>query len=124
LPPKEIFQSYRNKVTAGVVTGGPRRPASIRETPVKRRSGRRPWKRWLFLIVFLYLFGGLVQQEVRLFTLRRQAESYRREIEALQQESKELQERIQLLNSDSYIEKMARERLGLVKPGETPYYPK
>lgn len=124
MPPKEIFQSYRNKVTAGVVTGGPRPPASIRETPVKRRSGRRSWKRWLFLIVFLYLFGGLVQQEVRLFTLRRQAESYRREIEALQQESKELQERIQLLNSDSYIEKMARERLGLVKPGETPYYPK
>lgn len=88
------------------------------------RGKKGVWKRWAFVGVLLYFLVSGLRQEVRLWVLRGQAENYRKQVESLRQESTELQQKIQLLMSDAYVEKMARERLGLIKPGETPYYPK
>jgi cell division protein FtsB len=79
-------------------------------------------------LLFLLIFGvGIVlisllgdQGLLSYYSLRREAASLRVEIENLRQEEGELARRIQALRSDSsYIEMLARQRLGLVKPGET-----
>lgn len=44
-----------------------------------------------------------------------------RRLAALQAENGRLSERLQRLNDPEYVEKLAREQLGLVKPGEVSY---
>ena len=45
------------------------------------------------------------------------------QLQLLQQENRILADKYDLMQSDSYIEKLAREDLGLVKPGETVVVP-
>ncbi len=47
-------------------------------------------------------------------------ETYTVELEKAQEENKKLQDEVQLSKTDKYIEKLAREKLGLIKEGETP----
>lgn len=42
-------------------------------------------------------------------------------LQALEAENRELRERLERLNDPDYVEKLAREQLGLVKPGEISY---
>lgn len=44
-----------------------------------------------------------------------------RKLAALEAENARLAERLQRLNDPEYVEKLAREQLGLVKPGEVSY---
>jgi cell division protein FtsL len=55
---------------------------------------------------------------LELFRLQREADRLVRMRTALQQESAALREEIRALHTPEYIEKIAREQLGLVKPGE------
>jgi cell division protein FtsB len=69
------------------------------------------------LFVFLYLPGLSRLQELRL-----EEERLGRELTALDRQIQRLQEEKQLLQNDvSYLEKVVREELGLVKPGEMVY---
>ena len=78
--------------------------------------------------VFLLLFGvGMIlislvgdQGLIAYYGLRRDAEGLRRDVARLEARRTELNEQIEALRSDpDYIAYLARERLGLVKPGET-----
>lgn len=51
--------------------------------------------------------------------LARQADEVRQEVAALESRNGELQRQLQYLRSNEYIERIAREELDLVKPGET-----
>lgn len=42
-------------------------------------------------------------------------------LQALEAENRQLRERLERLNDPDYVEKLAREQLGLVKPGEVSY---
>lgn len=53
------------------------------------------------------------------FRLNQQAEVLRREIGALKAENEVLQKEVRYLESDEGLEKLAREQLGWLKPGET-----
>lgn len=55
---------------------------------------------------------------LELFRLQREADRLIRMRTALQQESAALREEIRALHTPGYIERIAREQLGLVKPGE------
>lgn len=55
---------------------------------------------------------------LELFRLQQDADRLVRMRQALQQESAALREEIRALHTREYIEKIAREQLGLVKPGE------
>lgn len=74
----------------------------------------------IIIIVFAFkLFSNMrkvSQMENRLNNLQQQVE---RQIE----ENKELKEEIKRVKSPEYVEKVAREELGLVKPGEMLFIP-
>ena len=92
----------------------------------KRFSGhfvlRSDWKKLIFvLFLALFLFGlalRTVDKIVLYFRLEQELRELTAQEEALRQEVGALQKERQFLEEDWYIEKLAREKLHLVKPGE------
>lgn len=88
------------------------------------KKGRRPSKVILvailllvFLLAYLFISGYLNLRKVGQGLLKTEEENKR-----LIQENKRLAEEIKALEGDPfYIEKIAREELGMVKKGETVY---
>lgn len=55
--------------------------------------------------------------------MQKDVRSIQQQVQELQQRNTALREELHLVQSDAYIEKTAREKLGLVKPGETRVVP-
>lgn len=55
-----------------------------------------------------------------MYSINRQIGQVEQEEQSVMDKNQKLKDEVKLSKSDSYIEKLARERLGLVKPGETP----
>ncbi|MDN5332195.1 MAG: cell division protein DivIC [Tepidanaerobacteraceae bacterium] len=72
----------------------------------------------IFLVYFVYTF---TVQQFKINDLRRQELELSREMNRLSAEREKLKKEIELLNTESYIEELARDQLGLVKPGEILY---
>ncbi len=70
--------------------------------------------------VFIYLMFSIGGRTIQLYGLKAEAETLRKEIATLEQENKHLLSRKQIVTSDTYIEKIAREELGMSRPGEQP----
>jgi cell division protein FtsL len=83
---------------------------------------RSDWKKLIFvLFLALFLFGlalRTVDKIVLYFRLEQELRELTAQEEALRQEVGALQKERQFLEEDWYIEKLAREKLHLVKPGE------
>jgi cell division protein FtsB len=78
--------------------------------------------RHLIILFFLfYVVYTLVVQQLKMMDLARQEAELRQQIEMAIQQREQLKKQIQLLHTDSYIEKLARDKLGLVKPDEYIY---
>lgn len=94
-----------------------RKTATLERARPKQRRGRT-------LIVLavaamiLYAFAG---QELRLLAVRAQERSLEESIRAQEMKNQILKEQIGILQSDEYIEKVAREQLGWIKKGEIQY---
>lgn len=69
----------------------------------------------ILVIVFLVSFG---RAAYRVYVLDRQIADLERTRSSLVEENRRLREQIRLLQQPSYIERVAREQLGLVRPGE------
>ncbi|QGG48716.1 FtsB family cell division protein [Heliorestis convoluta] len=70
-----------------------------------------------FLLVFLFLLASIppyLQQR----QLVQEAETLQAEIEVLRQERMKLEQHKAWLSTDEYVEQVARQQLGLVRPGE------
>lgn len=87
----------------------------------KSRKYRVKWFK-IFLVVmggyFIYLTIG---QQSQLASIRRETQATNTQLQHLQQTNAALNEERKALHDPKYIEKVAREELGLVKPGEIPY---
>lgn len=70
------------------------------------------------LVVAYFLVGGAFNA-IRSYQLRQQEDQLRQEIRTLEDRYRELTALRQYLDSDEYIEAVAREQLGLVRKGET-----
>ncbi|AOQ22590.1 Cell division protein FtsL [Moorella thermoacetica] len=79
---------------------------------------RRLWPELIIILVAVYLLYSFAHLGLALYQTNLQIQAYENQKAALLQENTRLRQEIQELNSDSYIEKVAREELGLVKPGE------
>ena len=75
---------------------------------------------WLFSLAFIILVIFLPSY-TRLQDLREKNASYQRQMEALKKENKELAEERRRLKDPVYFEKIAREKMGLIKEGEVVY---
>lgn len=76
------------------------------------------------ILLILVLMGGWIYLPIvtRYRELKTHEESLAQKIEKLDQKIRELHEERELLKNDvAYIEKVVRDELGLVKPGETVY---
>ncbi|SMB89509.1 Cell division protein FtsB [Thermanaeromonas toyohensis ToBE] len=65
-----------------------------------------------------YLLYSFLHLGINLYQVEKELNFYRQQKAALLAEQARLQEEIQKLNSDTYIERVAREELGFIKPGE------
>lgn len=89
------------------------------------KAGRQRFRlRRLLLIGFLLYMGLLLLwQEVISFRLSRELADFKDQIRAAHEQNAKLHTQIRDMKSDAYIEKMAREQLGLTRPGEVPFLP-
>lgn len=86
---------------------------------VRRERKQRSWRSLLVFIVFSYLVFTFARFGFILLQANLQIKLYEEKKAALMAEKARLEKKIQELNDDKYIERIAREELGLVKPGET-----
>jgi len=101
------------------------RPRGVLRRPAPsgaRRRTRTGPPRWVWTLaiaaVVIVSAVAFTTTFLELFRLQREADRLVRMRTALQQESAALREEIRALHTPEYIEKIAREQLGLVKPGE------
>jgi len=70
--------------------------------------------------LLLYALVATGQKAVENYRLNQQAEALQVEIAGLREQNVALQQQIEAARTDGAIEKIAREQLGLIKPGDHP----
>lgn len=75
----------------------------------------------LILFFTIYFIYTLIAQQKTLNSYAREKERYNEQIEVAEDEQKELQEMKENINSDEYIEQIAREKLDMYYPNERVY---
>lgn len=86
----------------------------------KRRFNLSRLPAVLFLVLLSYLLILVGAQFIRLHALERGVVQAEQDLKRIKVQNAALWERVRLLESDAYVESLAREKLGLVKPGEVP----
>ncbi len=74
---------------------------------------------WLGLILILYMFAILTNETGKNYQLRSKSEELEAQIAQMQSQIEELGYQITYYRTESFQEKLARENLGLQKPGES-----
>ncbi len=72
----------------------------------------------LAFTIFLYLMFSIGTRTLQLYGQKAKADKIKGEISSLEQENKRLIKNKELVLSDAYVEKIAREELGMAKEGE------
>lgn len=70
------------------------------------------------LVVCVYVACTLIRQQITLSKCDAAAEEYKAKIAEAQVENQKLEDELEKANTDEYLEKIAREKLGLVKANE------
>lgn len=85
------------------------------------KDGRRRAARIILAICFLYVLVLLVDQQLQIASVGSQRAEIARQIAVLKEANAALERELELLRTNAYVERVAREQLGLIKPGEIPY---
>ncbi|MFC1478136.1 septum formation initiator family protein [Candidatus Margulisiibacteriota bacterium] len=80
----------------------------------------KPWQ-YLILAISIYILVVAGQTFTRIRQVVDERKIIVNGIKKAEQENKELRKTVKALDTDTYIEDLARKRLGLVKPGEMVY---
>jgi cell division protein FtsL len=72
----------------------------------------------VMILLAVYLAYSLTAQYITIRNARAQEARIQAQIEEIKKENEKLKDEIERMQSDEYIERIARERLGLIKPGE------
>ena len=88
-----------------------------------RRRYRIRWIRVLVLVTAAYFLYRAAGQQYELYTIQRETYTLKDRIAELEKSNKAMTDEKSRLSTPTYVEKIAREQLGLVKPGEVPYIP-
>ena len=68
--------------------------------------------------LFIFLSIAMSERTVQIFRLRGEINQLSRELKEMEARHQELLKEREYVSSEAYVEKVAREELGLVKPGE------
>ena len=77
-------------------------------------------KNLVISMIVLYCIFSFVDQQFKMKRINEDLSKTNIELEAIRQKNQKLQDEVNLSKTDLYSEKLSRERLGYVKPGETP----
>jgi cell division protein FtsB len=87
--------------------------------------GRRSWGTTLWVTLVLTVTIGVLAVTVfpvrQYLRQRHDIDTAQHQVDVIQQENERLAGRVQLLNTDAEIERVAREQYHLIKPGEQAY---
>lgn len=74
------------------------------------------------IVMLLVLYAGyiFVNQQITIRNIKKKISNKNLEEQRVKQKSIKLQEEVNMSTSSMYIEKLAREKLGFIKQGETP----
>jgi cell division protein FtsL len=99
-----------------------KRSRAKREARVKRLRIQRPWMRLaLILVVLVGLLFAFVYPTRTFLDQRDESNKARAQLEVLQTENARLVRESKRLSTDAEIERLARQKYGLVRPGERPF---
>ena len=82
------------------------------------RNGKIKIKTLAVLTILGVFIIAFVRQEFTMKRLNKNIATKNEELQQLQDENVKLQDEVERVNSDSYIERLARERLGMIRSGE------
>ncbi|QUL97796.1 MAG: septum formation initiator family protein [Candidatus Fermentithermobacillus carboniphilus] len=91
---------------------------------MRNRPSRKRWPRMklgLIWFVGLALFISLAVRQTEVLSAKKRLKALQEEIRYYSAQNSALEKQIEILKSDEHIEKVAREKLGLVRPGEVQY---
>lgn len=77
------------------------------------------FKKVVLCLIGVYMCFILVSQQITLSRQHKNINEYTSQLEQAEEKNQQLQDEITLSNDDSYIEKLAREKLGLIRSGES-----
>lgn len=109
-----------------VLSAKVRKADKIVDMPVKKKK-QKPRRRLkyklggpglIFLIILGFIFYSFGGQMVEMYNVQDEMKNIKVQMQELQAKNVELRKQVEQLSSDAYIEREAREKLGLVKPGE------
>lgn len=109
-----------------VLSAKVRKADKIVDMPVRKKK-QKPRRRLkyklsgpglIFLIILGFIFYSFGGQMVEMYNVQDEMKNIKAQMQELQAKNVELRQKVEQLSSDAYIEREAREKLGLVKPGE------
>lgn len=74
------------------------------------------------VVIFLgsiYVVCTLISQQINIHNQNKEIKKWNVEIEEVKKENERLKDEVKMSESDQYVEKIARERLGLIHKGES-----
>lgn len=89
-----------------------------KQRKVKKANLKRLVQAVLVLAVCIYVAVSLIQIRVALAKRGKVAEEYKEKISAAQLEQQRLEDELKQADTDEYLERIARDKLGLVKANE------
>jgi len=87
----------------------------------KRKGGNFDWFAVAIIVISLYFSYNFIQQQSRLNAIERNCGEVQLRLDAARQKNQSLRAEKERLESHAYIEKVAREDLGMTRRGEMPY---
>lgn len=96
---------------------------SVRSRKIKKKKGspKKLFKTAGLLFACVYVAYILITQQIALSKTKSISADYKDKIQEAQLEQKQLQDELDKTGTDEYLERMAREKLGLVKANERVY---
>lgn len=89
---------------------------------VKSKKKRKIiWTNFFVFIFILYAVFTIANQQITIYKLNKTRQEVAHNIEAAQKENEKLKDMLQYTSTKEYVERMAREQLGLVKSDEIVY---
>jgi cell division protein FtsB len=85
-----------------------------------RKKNKFSFKNLIIFMTIIYVGYIVVSTQISMNKIKAEVNVKQQEFGKVQEKNQKLQDEVNMSKTDAYYEKLARERLGLVKPGEAP----
>lgn len=85
-----------------------------------RKKKKFSFKNIIIVLAALYAGYIIVSTQISMNKIKAEVNIRQQELEKVKEKNQKLQDEVNMSKTDAYYEKLARERLGLIKPGEAP----